>query len=73
MDKIRYVKDFGQFVRQARKAQGLTQEDVAGMTNIGRRFISDLEGGKETIHMGKALSICAALGVAVSLDAKWMK
>lgn len=55
--------EFGWKIRQARKRQGLTQLELARKTHAGRRFISELEAGKESIELGKALTVASILGV----------
>lgn len=67
------AKNFGTLIQSARKAQGLTQDDLAGLTGTGRRFISDLENGKETIQLGKALHVLSSLGIALSIRQNWKK
>ena len=37
------VREIGQFIRQARKDQKMTQEDISGLAGLGNRFIIDLE------------------------------
>ena len=69
--QILNAKDLGQILQQARKAQNLTQEDVAGLTGTGRRFISELENGKETSQIGKVILVLGALGVALIASSKW--
>lgn len=71
--QIPNAKKLGMVVRDARKQQGLTQEDLAGLTGTGRRFISDLEQGKETAELGKVLLVLAALGLALYALSKWSK
>ena len=63
--------DVGIIVREARKAQGLTQGDLVGLTGLGRRFISDLESGKETSQLGKTIQVLSALGVALTASWRW--
>lgn len=53
----------GSAVRKARKAKGLTQEDLALASGTGLRFISELEGGKETCQLGKVLNVLNALAI----------
>lgn len=67
------AKELGSLVREARKEQGLSQEGLAGMTGVGRRFISELEQGKETAQLGKVLLILGALGIALFALSKWKK
>lgn len=71
--QIQNTKELGLIVRDARKQQGLTQEDLAGLTGTGRRFISDLEQGKETAELGKVLAVLASLGLALFAQSKWSK
>ena len=58
----------GQVVREARKRQGLRQDELAGAANVGVRFIVDLEGGKSTAQLGKALAVLQALGLRLTLE-----
>ena len=70
--KIKNAEDLGRIVQQeARKAQKLSQDDLAGMAGTGRRFIVDLEKGKETVQFGKVLRVLATLGVSVAAIRKW--
>lgn len=41
----------------------MTQLDLALLINSGERFIVDLESGKETCQIGKALAAAAAVGL----------
>lgn len=61
------IKAIAKFVVALRKDQGLTQKEVSGLCNVGVRFISDLENGKPTVHMGKALHIIRSLGGDIQL------
>ena len=64
MDRLMHVPaDLGSLVRERRKAQGYTQAHLAALCGTGVRFISDLENGKETVELGKALGVVAALGI----------
>jgi HTH-type transcriptional regulator / antitoxin HipB len=59
---------FGQAIRTARKAQGLRQDQLAGAAGVGVRFIVDLEAGKASAQLGKALQVAAALGLKIAID-----
>lgn len=61
-------EEFGAAIRAARKAQGLRQDQLAGAAGVGVRFIVDLEAGKPTTHLGKALAVAAALGLHVAIE-----
>ena len=58
---------FGKAIRAARKTQGLRQDQLAGAAGVGVRFIVDLEGGKSSTQLGKALQVAAALGLSVTV------
>jgi HTH-type transcriptional regulator/antitoxin HipB len=68
MDSVVTAEEFGAAIRAARKAQGLRQDQLAGAAGVGVRFIVDLEGGKQTTHLGKALAVAAALGLRVAVE-----
>jgi y4mF family transcriptional regulator len=57
----------GQSIRAARKAQGFRQDELAGAAGVGVRFVIELEAGKPTIQLGKALQILNALGLSLSI------
>ena len=55
--------DFCHLIETFRKSQGLTQAQLASLSNVGVRFISDLEKGKETCQLQKALHVARILGI----------
>ena len=57
----------GAAVRAARRAQGLTQEELALVAGVGRRFVIELEAGKPTAQVGGTLRVVRALGGGVVL------
>ena len=65
---IQDVQQLGQIIREVRKAQALTQQDLALTANTAPRFISDLENGKPTCQIGKALQVAGCLGICVTLS-----
>lgn len=56
-------EQFGVLIRKRRKALRLTQEELALAVNVGPRFIAELEAGKATCQLGKALTVAHAVGV----------
>ena len=60
---IEDATQFGAAVATARKALGLTQRELALAINSGERFIVDLEAGKPTAQLGKALAAARAVGL----------
>lgn len=63
-------KSLGALIRDERKGQGLTQEQLAGLTGVGVRFVRELEAGKESCQLGRALQVAAALGLTVSVSSR---
>lgn len=57
------AKQLGQRIRSGRKAAGLTQAKLAALCEVGVRFLSDLENGKQTAHIGKTLQVLGGLGL----------
>ena len=63
---IEDATQFGVAVATARKALGLTQRELALAINGGERFIVDLEAGKPTAQLGKALAAARAAGLRLA-------
>jgi y4mF family transcriptional regulator len=57
----------GTLVRTTRKSLGVTQKDLALTSGTGMRFIIDLEKGKETCEIAKALTALHTLGLKLTL------
>ena len=60
---IERPEDIGRLVRAYRIQQALTQEDLAGLSGVGPRFVVELENGKPTVRLDKTLRILAMLGI----------
>ncbi len=75
--KITSVFLLGQQVQQLRKQQGLTQAQLAALSNTGTRFVGDFERGKENLNFGKMLQVLSALGldlyISNRMDQTWQK
>jgi y4mF family transcriptional regulator len=67
---IERVEELGAIIQSTRKEQGMTQIDVAGLAGFGNRFIVDLEKGKETVQMQKAMDVLALLGLELVIRRK---
>lgn len=64
---IRTPEDLGRQIRSARKAQGLTQVELAETAGVGARFVSELERGKDTARLGLALELARLVGLDLSV------
>ena len=66
--KVTDSNSFGNAVREKRKKQGYTQKYISEFTGVSVSFLSDLENGKKTIELDKALKIANLLGLDVELN-----
>lgn len=60
-------QQIGQMIRDTRKKLGVTQKDLALTSGTGLRFVIDLERGKETCEIGKALRVLQTIGIKLTL------
>ena len=56
----------GEELRRARKAAGVTQEELAFDAKLDRTYVSHLENGHKSPTVEVLLRLCQALGVAAS-------
>lgn len=57
------IATLGARIRQARKAMGLRQDELAAAAGVGLRFLVELERGKPTVQLGKVLAVLLAAGL----------
>jgi len=63
--KVTTAEDVGRVIRAKRKETGVRQDLAAGMSEVGTKFLSQLESGKETAELGKTLRVLRKLGLNV--------
>jgi transcriptional regulator with XRE-family HTH domain len=63
--KVTTAEDVGRVIRAKRKETGVRQEVAAGMSEVGTKFLSQLENGKETAELGKTLRVLRKLGLNI--------
>lgn len=59
------MKELGALVAKVRRTQGISQLELSQAADVGRRFVVELEAGKETIQAGKMLKVMSVLGIRV--------
>ena len=65
---MRYTpQQIGALIKATRKSLGVTQKDLALTSGTGLRFVVDLEKGKDTCEIGKALTVLQTLGIQLTL------
>jgi HTH-type transcriptional regulator / antitoxin HipB len=62
------VETLGRLIRDARKAQGLTQQEFADVAGVGVRFLSEVERGKETAEVGLVFKVLAMAGFDLHVE-----
>ena len=62
------IKDIGKLVKETRKKQKLTQVQLAQLSNVGTRFLSDLENEKPTCEVEKTLKVLSNLGIRLMVQ-----
>ena len=60
-------KIIGQCVRVERRARGLTQQELGELAGTGLNFVSQLERGKTTVRLDKALAVLKVLGLELQI------
>lgn len=68
MWQIFSTSDLGKAIRVRRRELGYTQSELADMLGIGVTYISNIENGKETAEIGKALRIVQMLGMDLFVE-----
>lgn len=59
-------KQFGNRVRELRKARGYSQESFAHECDIHRTYMGDVERGERNIALDNIVKISGALGIELS-------
>lgn len=58
------------FVRSRRKANSLSQDRLALLAGVGRRFVSDLENAKPTLRLDSVDAVLAIFGKQLGIVAR---
>ena len=66
--KIKTAQDIAILIKNERKKQNLTQTELAGLCNVGLRFIVDIEKAKETCQISKVLKVLDVLGININSE-----
>ena len=64
------TKSFGRILRTRRKDLGYTQAYLSEFSGYSVSFISDLENGKPTAELGKAINYANLLGLDLHLEVR---
>ena len=61
-------EELGTILRQRRKLAGITQRDLAGLSELGVHTLSDLESGKGNPTLEVLSRVCGVLGLEIRLS-----
>ena len=67
---VNNAADFGKSLKNRRKELGYTQRYLSEFTGFSISFISDLENGKSTAELGKAIYLANMLGLDIVVNAR---
>ncbi len=59
------VESFGAFIRSLRTQQQLRIDDAAALCGVSVQLFSDLENGKRSVGLDKALTIAQQMGLSL--------
>lgn len=57
--------NLGSLIKSSRIAKKLTQQQLADLAGVGRRFIVECEAGKPRLEFAKVLQVAAAAGIDI--------
>src|SRR5260370_34485467 len=63
-------KDLGEIVRRARRAQRLTQIDLAERSNVARGAVQKLEAGRGTVNLPTVLKVLRTLSLDLIVSSR---
>ena len=66
--EVHNLKAIGQMIRKKRKKMGMTQAEAAGLCNVGARFMSELENGKDSMRFDKIMKVLKNFGFIIAIS-----
>lgn len=66
--RIDNINELGKLIRDTRKAQGLTQKDLALVAGVSVRLIVEFENGKRGVNIDSVMKLCSLLGLKIDIE-----
>ena len=66
--RIDNIDELGKLIRDTRKAQGLTQKDLALVAGVSVRLIVEFENGKRGVNIDSVIKLCSLLGLKIDME-----
>ncbi|OQY52579.1 MAG: hypothetical protein B6230_02400 [Desulfobacteraceae bacterium 4572_89] len=60
-------EELGQYLLKERKHLKLTQKEISEFSDVGRKFIIEIEKGKATAQLGKIFELLKSLGLELHI------
>jgi transcriptional regulator with XRE-family HTH domain len=64
----RSARDIGATVRRVRRAQGITQAELADDLGITRQYLSELENGVDNLYITRLFEVLDHLDISLRLE-----
>ena len=61
--RLRFPSDIGSVIRNERKDRGMSQRELASFAGVSRKWLSDVENGKDTAEVGLVLMVLRKLRI----------
>ena len=68
MLEINEMTQIAEVVRKTRKKQKVSQTVLSQASNVGLRFVGDIERGKPSVQFDKLLAVLTTLGISLKLE-----
>ena len=68
MLEINEMTQIAEVVRKTRKNQKVSQTILSQASNVGLRFVGDIERGKPSVQFDKLLAVLTSLGISLKLE-----
>ena len=68
MLEINEMTQIAEVVRKTRKKQKVSQTVLSQASNVGLRFVGDIERGKPSVQFDKLLAVLTSLGISLKLE-----
>ena len=68
MLEINEMTQIAEVVRKTRKNQKVSQTILSQASNVGLRFVGDIERGKPSVQFDKLLAVLTTLGISLKLE-----
>ena len=68
MLEINEMTQIAEIVRKTRKKQKVSQTVLSQASNVGLRFVGDIERGKPSVQFDKLLAVLTSLGISLKIE-----